>query len=593
MAKEKKKKLKGGIFIALLYFITSNITLYLLSKFMKIDTFLILLMMMFIVFSNILVFITLLIRKNKFTPLRVIRYFICFIFIIMYSGASFFLYKGLETSKKLFSTKTTSIYFVRKKGTTASNNVATIQNINAEDLIDKEKLKSKVVYYNNYKEIAKDFENKKINEAIVKDSFYNFYPKKDLEVIYELSKKEKTKSHDIDKPISVLMMGIDSSTNSIEKSNSFNGDSLILATFNPKTLNTTLLSIPRDSFVKIGCSRGKDKINAASMYGTECMVKTVEQLFNIKIDYTVKINFTGLVDLVNAVGGIDVDVEYAFCEQNSKRQFGKHTIYVEKGKQKLNGEQALAYTRNRHDYKFCGPKYSKGIRNDFERGKHQKKVIMAITEKMKDVRTVDEFNKIIDSISKNMSTNITSDTMMSLFKLVKDADSSSFIHIDNMQLKGRNQMMTNKGTLRQYFFVLSEDSINQISNEMKVNLDLREPTIIKRFSYNKYYEKKAIGQDARNAESFTLVPDFKDMTISEAKSWGIRNKVCVNVREKEGTIISQDIPAGRIASDVKGCINLEVKKEEKKDKEEPKEKDKEKNKDKDKPKEENKEKDEP
>ena len=58
MAKEKKKKLKGGIFIALLYFITSNITLYLLSKFMKIDTFLILLMMMFIVFSNILVFIT-------------------------------------------------------------------------------------------------------------------------------------------------------------------------------------------------------------------------------------------------------------------------------------------------------------------------------------------------------------------------------------------------------------------------------------------------------------------------------------------------------------------------------------------------------
>ena len=176
---------------------------------------------------------------------------------------------------------------------------------------------------------------------------------------------------------------------------------------------------------------------------------------------------------------------------------------------------------------------------------------------------------------------------MSLFKLVKDADSSSFIHIDNMQLKGRNQMMTNKGTLRQYFFVLSEDSINQISNEMKVNLDLREPTIIKRFSYNKYYEKKAIGQDARNAESFTLVPDFKDMTISEAKSWGIRNKVCVNVREKEGTIISQDIPAGRIASDVKGCINLEVKKEEKKDKEEPKEKDK------DKPKEENKEKDEP
>lgn len=590
MAKNKKRKLKGGIFIALFYFITSNITLYLLSKFMKIDSFLILLIMMFIVFSNILVFISILIRKNKFAPLRYFKYFCCFLFIILYSAASFFLYKGLETSNKLFSSKNTSIYLVRKKGTKASNNVATIQNIEAEDLIDKEKLTSKIVYYNNYKEIASDFESKKINEAIVKDSFYNFYPKKDLDVIYELSTKEKTKSHDIDKPMSVLMMGIDSSTNSIQKSNSFNGDSLILATFNPKTLNTTLLSIPRDSFVKLGCSRGKDKINAASMYGTECMVKTVEQLFNIKIDYTVKINFIGLVDLVNAVNGIDVDVEYAFCEQNSKRQFGKHTIYVEKGKQRLNGEQALAYSRNRHSYPFCGPKYSKGVRSDFERGKHQKKVIMAIAGKMKEVRSTNEFNKIIDSISRNMTTNITSDTMMSLFKLVKEADSSSFIHIDNMQLKGRDQMMTNKGNLRQYFYVLSEDSVSQISNEMKVNLGLKEPTIIKSFSYNTYYTKKATGLDAKNAEGFALVPDFKEMTISDAKAWGIRNKVCVNIREKEGTIISQDIVPGKIASDVKGCINLEVKK---KDKDKDKDED---NKSKEKPKEEikePKEKDEP
>lgn len=526
---------------------------------MKIDPFLIILIMSFIVFSNILAFIKLVIRKNRQAPLRYFRYFISFVFIIIYSVSSFFLYKGLETTKKLFNQKDTSLYLVRVKGTKASNNVATIQNIKAEDLVDKEKLKSKIVYYNNYKEIASDFEKKKINEAIVKESFYNFYPKKNLEIVYELTNKEPVKKHDIDKPISVLMMGIDSSTNSINRGNSFNGDSLILATFNPKTLNTTLLSIPRDSYVKIACLRGHDKINAASMYGTECMIKTIEQLFKIKIDYTVKINFNGLVDLVNAVGGIDVDVEYAFCEQNSKRQFGKHTIYVEKGRQKLNGEQALAYTRNRHTWAVCGAKYNKGIRNDFERGKHQKKVIIAITEKMKNVRSVDEFNKIIESISKNMSTNITGDTMMSLFKLVKESDNKSFVNIDNMQLKGSDQMMKIKGNLKQYFFILSDDSVKQISDAMKVNLGLKEPVIIKKFSYNSYYTKKSIGQEARSAERFELVPDFTKMTIKEAKNWGINHKVCVNVREKTGDIKSQDIPEGKIVSDIKGCINLEVK----------------------------------
>ena len=72
------------------------------------------------------------------------------------------------------------------------------------------------------------------------------------------------------------------------------------------------------------------------------------RLFDVNIDYYAKINFKGVVQLVDALGGIDVDVDYSICEQNSSRKWGKNTIYVEKGRQHLNGEQALAFARNRH-----------------------------------------------------------------------------------------------------------------------------------------------------------------------------------------------------------------------------------------------------
>jgi LCP family protein required for cell wall assembly len=147
----------------------------------------------------------------------------------------------------------------------------------------------------------------------------------DIKVLHSDSKKVEVElvNQDVNKPFTILLMGVDT------LSSSYNADTLLLVTFNPDTLGATMLSIPRDTYTTIACTGGKHKINASGWYGDGCVVKTVAKYLDIDIDYYAKINFLGIVDLVDNLGGIEVDVPYALCEQNSKRQFGKNMIYVE------------------------------------------------------------------------------------------------------------------------------------------------------------------------------------------------------------------------------------------------------------------------
>ena len=119
----------------------------------------------------------------------------------------------------------------------------------------------------------------------------------------------------------------------------------------------------RDTFVAISCYGGTEsKINSSAYGGTSCVVKTIENLTDIKIDYYVKINFTGVVKLVDDLGGVEVDVPIKFCEQDSQRRKSEeYRICLDKGVQVLNGEQALALSRHRKTLPL----------GDFQRVQHQ------------------------------------------------------------------------------------------------------------------------------------------------------------------------------------------------------------------------------
>ena len=315
--------------------------------------------------------------------------------------------------------------------------------------------------YNSTIELLYALKNKEVDAAFFSanyaDMFYSLEGYENIseetKVIYKAEKEYKSSNDDdiksteasLTKPFTMLLIGVDSSKDGV--TSGYNGDVLLLVTFNPDTLRATITSVPRDTYLKTACSNGSYRRINTTTWGSSasCAVKTMEKLFNVDIDYYAKINFKGVVQLVDAVGGIDVDVPYSFCEQNSSRSWGSNTIYVEKGKQHLNGEQALALSRNRHSAKdskqmktYC-PTWTEGSRSDFTRGKNQIKVILGIVNAAtKKLTNPDEAINILNSIKSNFQTNITNKDILSLYNLGKSlviSDSTNLVNVERMQLK--------------------------------------------------------------------------------------------------------------------------------------------------------------
>lgn len=447
-----------------------------------------------------------------------------------------------------------------------------------KEIIEAEGLKNEVVEYESYIDILNALYDEEIEYAFLPTNYAVMFEtmeevdfttiRDDTKVVY--TKDKKVKSDDVssgtslDKPFTILLMGVDSENESLSGS-SFNGDSLILITFNPNTLSSTILSIPRDSYVPIMCFAGqrKNKITHAAWYGEDCMIDTIENFTGISIDYYVKINFKGVVKLVDTLGGVEVDVPYSFCEQDSNRKFGNNTIYVNQGLQLLNGEQALAFARNRHPWpEYCPAEYSDYVSNDFIRGQNQQTVIRALLNKLKGINSLDTVYSLLDTVGESMQTNMTTSEILSLYNIAKDIlvksngqDMDELLSIQRLYLSGYDKYIYDSATkLNLYNYVLYEGSIEDVSEAMKINLGLIEPTMEKSFSFSidEPYEEVVIGQGVYSASSTTVdgeLPDFTGDSESQARTTANRIGISVSFTYKEveggdNTVISQSYPEG-------------------------------------------------
>ena len=401
-------------------------------------------------------------------------------------------------------------------------------------------------------------------------------------IIYRQNKKvKKEKDNNISKksitePFTILIMGVDSEEEGIEGS-AFNGDSLMVITFNPETLNSTILSIPRDSYVPIACFKNQkqNKITHAAWQGESCMMKTIENLLDIKIDYFIKINFKGVIGLVDLLNGVDIDVPYSFCEQDSNRRWGKNTVYVREGKQTLNGEQALALARNRHpNPSMCSAEWTNYHSDDFVRGQQQQEIVKALLNKLKDVNDLNKMYKILDTISNNMSTNMSTEQILSLYNIFKDiaakshdnADMADLLGMQKLYLNGYGARIFDYGgmNLSLYNYVLYEDSIKAVSEAMKVNLGLKPANVIKtfRFSINNPFEEVVIGKNKVSQTTLVLLPSFIGKSLSSVNSFCSANGIKVDVKYitgsgAVGTVSTQSIPAGANVVDI-NTITVEI-----------------------------------
>lgn len=395
----------------------------------------------------------------------------------------------------------------------------------------------------------------------------------------------------ITEPFTILLMGIDSTDEVLSKNAVANGDTLILVTFNPKTLNATMLSIPRDSYVPIACwsNKAENKITHAAGYGNDCMMNTIEQYLGINIDYYAKINFKGLVKLVNAVGGVDIDVQQTLCTDDSSRG-GEICVYP--GYQTLDGEHALVYARNRHAL----------VNGDFGRNEHQQEIVLALTNKIKTINNVAKFMEILDTVSNSLDTNLTTQQMLSFYNIAKDivkkslaSDEADLINIQQLYLAGNSQMIYDERMRRVlYNYIPNENSRKDIVQAMKENLELAEHVPFTEFSFsiNEPYEKKVIGKGPyRTSSLYKLVPNFIGNTEAQARAKASKLGLGVTFTgDSSGTVVSQSYPEAKRIDLIKGNIVLTLsngKNNTSKDdnttvKNNDKDKDKEKDKDKDK-----------
>lgn len=240
--------------------------------------------------------------------------------------------------------------------------------------------------------------NKEVEAILISDIIKNKYEEDDeqfenkIKILKTIS--IKTEIEDITKrvsikntPYNVLISGIDT-YGDINKTS--RNDVNIVATINPNTDQILLTSIPRDYYVQLHNTEGyKDKLTHASYYGINMQVQTIEDIFDIDINYYIKVNFSTVVELVDEIGGIEV---YADQEINLKN-CGKIVV----GMNNLNGKCALAFSRERYSY----------VDGDRHRGRNQQEVIKAIFNKLKNGTTIlTSYTNILQALEGKFATNM-------------------------------------------------------------------------------------------------------------------------------------------------------------------------------------------
>lgn len=270
--------------------------------------------------------------------------------------------------------------------------------------------------------------------------------------------------------VSVLIMGVDESdVRGKEYGEAIRTDALLLATFNKDSKTVKLLSIPRDTYTYIPIEKKKDKITHAHAFGSakngrnggpQASIDAVEKLMNVPVDYFVKFNFKSFIKIVDDLGGVEVDVPVEFTEQDSNDN--AEAIHLEKGVQKLNGEEALALARTRH------------IDSDAMRGQRQQLVIEAILKKLTSVGSVTKVGNIIDDINGQFVTNLTFDDMLSFYKYGSDSEVEKLqIQGDDCYMaKGDDTCSKSAGGGRTYYYNPDKKELANVTNELRTHLGL-------------------------------------------------------------------------------------------------------------------------
>jgi LCP family protein required for cell wall assembly len=304
--------------------------------------------------------------------------------------------------------------------------------------------------------------------VIILSGSYLFYRTWDAAAdTHKPMEREKSKLREnaptLDKPFTVLLLGTDVR----KETDNWRADVIMVAAINPKTQSVKLVSIPRDSYVEIANTGGhRDKINSAPYWGKQKGVdpvtntaETIELLLNVPIDYYAKVNFKGFIDIVDALGGVDVNVKFDFWEKKLGRQ---ERYYFTKGPMHLNGDQALSYVRMR----------KRDPRGDLGRNERQREVLMNLMDKAVSFKGLTKINEILGILGENVSTSFKVEEMIALQNLARKISKDNIESIEMNVTNGTARI----GSFNASIVQISEEERQRISKILREHLELDPPS---------------------------------------------------------------------------------------------------------------------
>ena len=251
------------------------------------------------------------------------------------------------------------------------------------------------------------------------------------------TEKVETKEKD---PISILLMGVDEREGDQGRS-----DTMIVMTVNPNDNSMMMFNIPRDTRTEIIGRGTVEKMNHAYAYGgVEMAMDTVENFLDVPIDYYFKVNMEAFKDVVSALNGVTVDNPFAF-------DYGGYTF--PKGEVDLNADEALAFSRMRHE----DPK------GDLGRNDRQRAIIKSIIDEGASVGSINKIDELLAAVGSNVKTNMTFKEMNDIFKNYKGARKN----LQTFEVDGHGEMIDGL-----WYYIVSDEEKQSITQKLKDQLEL-------------------------------------------------------------------------------------------------------------------------
>ncbi len=420
--KVTKKKFKKFLLLSLIFFLLLLLSLILFSGVLLKTNILPnkYLILYFVIISILFLILELLSFKVKNKVVKVISYIFSFVISIIFIVGYVYLKNTNDFLGNIQEKEEKLIYNVIVLKDSNYTKIEDLKNKKIEYILDEyekdiesnlnKKLEYDEIVTDNMGELTSQLLEKKVEALCVETSYYamlqeeveNFKDK--TKTIYEFEvilKKDKEENDTFEnKPFIMYISGIDQ----YGKLKTARGRSDVnqLAIVNPLTHKILLVNTPRDYYVQLAGTTGvKDKLTHAGMYGIDKSVKTLENFYDIDINYYLKVNFDTVIKVVDAVGGIDVESDKAFTPTADP------SVHIKKGKNHLNGKAALAFARERKAF----------LTGDRVRGENQQKVISAIISKVTSSKVlISKYNSILESLEGSFQTNMSTNTITSFIK---------------------------------------------------------------------------------------------------------------------------------------------------------------------------------